>query len=82
MKFGEYKYVHEVGSKPEKLILCWFRDAAIVFFLSALLINPNRLIVNKISKIDVIVYGDYDQGVCRFPVIFHSYSIDLNTPCS
>ena len=30
LKFGEYKYYHEVGSKPE-YILFWIRDTVAVF---------------------------------------------------
>ena len=29
-QFGEYKYIHEIGSKPE-LILYWVRDSVAIF---------------------------------------------------
>ena len=29
-QFGEYKYIHEIGSKPE-LILYWIHDSTTIF---------------------------------------------------
>ena len=37
-QFGEYKYVHEVGSKPE-FILYWIRDSTAMFKKETSLLN-------------------------------------------
>ena len=67
-QFGEYKYVHKVGSNPEHM-LYWFRDSVAIFKnKTTLLINFNQLIVNEISRIDVIVRGNHYQGMFRFPM--------------
>ena len=67
-QFGKYKYVHEIGSKPE-LILYWVRDSVAIFKKkNSLLIKYNQLKVDKISRIDVIVDGDHGQGAFRFPI--------------
>ena len=40
-RFGEYKYIHEVGSKAE-LILYWIRDSTVIFKKEiSLLVKPN-----------------------------------------
>ena len=67
-QFDNYKYVHEVGSKPE-LILYLVRDFIAIFNKGiTLLIKSNQLIVNKISSIGVILGSDHSQGVLRFPM--------------
>ena len=67
-QFDNYKYVHEVGSKPE-LILYLVRDFIAIFNKGiTLLIKSNQLIVNKISSIGVILGSDHGQGVLRFPM--------------
>ena len=64
----EYKDVNEVGSKLE-LILYWVRDYVAIFKKeSILLINLNQLIVNEISRIDIIIGGYHGQGTFRFPI--------------
>ena len=66
--FGEYKYIYEIGSKPE-LILYWFRDSVAIFKKEiTLLINPNQLKINEISRVDVIVGGHHGQCAFRFPM--------------
>ena len=67
-KFGEYKYIHEIGSKPE-LILYSVRYSVAIFKKEiTLLIKSNILKVNDISRIDVIVGGDHGQDAFRFQV--------------
>ena len=67
-QFDNYKYVHEVGSKPE-LILYLVRDFIAIFNKGITsLIKSNQLIVNKISSIGVILGSDHGQGVLRFPM--------------
>ena len=67
-QFGEYKYTHELGSKPE-LIVYWVRDSSVMFNKEInLFINSNQLKFNEISRIDMIVGGDHGQGAFRFPV--------------
>ena len=42
-QFGEYKYLHEIGSKPE-LILYWVCDFVTIFKKEiTLLINSNKI---------------------------------------
>ena len=61
-QFVEYKYFHAIGSKPE-LILYWVRDSVVIFKKEiTLFINSNQIKINEISRIDVIVDGDHDQG--------------------
>ena len=65
-EFGEYKYIHEIGNKPE-LIVYWVCDSVEMFKKEiSLLINSNQLKINEISKIDVIVGDDHDRGAFRF----------------
>ena len=60
------KYVHKGGSKPE-LIWYWVRDSVVTFKkYTTLLIHLNQLIVNEISRIDVVVGGDHGQGAFIF----------------
>ena len=67
-QFGEYKYIHEIGSKPE-LILYWIRDSVAMFKKKiSLLINSNQIKINEISKVGVIVGGDHDQDAFRYPI--------------
>ena len=58
-KFGEYKYIHEVGSKPE-LILYWVHNFTTIFRKQiSLLVNSNILNLDDLSRIDVVIYGDH-----------------------
>ena len=67
-RFGEYKYIHEVGNKP-KFILYWIRDSTIIFKKEiSLLVKSNILNLDDISRIDVIISGDHGQGAFRFPM--------------
>ena len=67
-QFGIYKYIHEVGSKPE-LILYWIRDSTVIFKKEiCLLVKPNLLNLDDISRINVIMEGDHGQGAFRFPI--------------
>ena len=67
-QFGEYKYIHVVGSKPE-LILYWIRDFTAIFKKEvSLLVKSNLLKLDNISKIDVVIGGDRGQGTLRFPM--------------
>ena len=67
-QFGEYKYIHETGSKPE-MILYWVRDSTIIFKKQiSLLIKYNLIIIDDTSRIDVVVGGDPGQGAFRFPM--------------
>ena len=64
----EYKYIHEISSKPD-LILYWVRDSVAIFKKEiSLLINSIHLTVNEVSRIDVIDGGDHGQGAFRFPM--------------
>ena len=67
-KFGEYKYYHETGSKPEH-ILFWVRDTVAVFKKETqLLIESGDLDISNINRIDIVVGGDHGQGAFRFPI--------------
>ena len=68
LKFGEYKYYHEVGSKPE-YILFWIRDTVAVFKKETqLLIESGDINLSDIDIIDIVVGGDDGQGAFRFPM--------------
>ena len=65
-QFEEYKYIHELGSKP-KLMLYWVRDSVALFKKGiGLLIKSNHLKVDEISRIDVIVDGGHGQVFLDF----------------
>ena len=68
-QFGEYKYIHEVGSKPE-VILYWIRGSTAIFKKEiSLLVKSNMLNFDDISRIDVVIGGDDNgQGAFRFPM--------------
>ena len=66
-QFGEYKYIHEVSSKPE-LILYWIRNSTAIFKKEiSLLVKSNLLILDDISRIDVVIGGNHGQCAFRFP---------------
>ena len=66
--FGEYTYIHEVGSKPE-LILYWIRDFTAIFKKEiSLLVKYNILNLGDLSRIDVAIGGDHGQGAFRSPM--------------
>ena len=67
-QFGEYKYTHETSTKLES-ILYWVRDSTAIFKKEiSLLIKCILIIIDDISRIDVIVGGDHGQGAFRFSV--------------
>ena len=67
-QFGEYKYTHETGTKLES-ILYWVRDSTAIFKKEIrLLIKCKQIIIDNISRIDVVVGGDHGQGAFRFPM--------------
>ena len=67
-QFGEHKYIHEVGSKHE-LMLYWIRGSTATFKKEInLSVKSNLLNLDDISRIDVIIGGDYGQGTFRFPM--------------
>ena len=67
-QFGEYKYIHEVGSKPE-LIIYWIRDSTAMFKKEiSLFVKSNIWNLDNLSRIDVEIGGDHGQGVYRFPM--------------
>ena len=67
-QFSEYKYTHETGTQPES-ILYWVRDSTVIFKRDiSLLIKCNLMIIDDISRIDVVVGGDHGQGDLRFPM--------------
>ena len=67
-QFGEYKCIHEIGSKPE-LVLYWVQDVTTIFKKEiSLLIKCNLININDISRIDVTVGGYHGQGAFRFPM--------------
>ena len=67
-KFGEYKYYHEIGSKPEH-ILFWIRDIVAVFKKDTqLLIEFGGMNLSNINRIDIVVGGDHGQGAFLFPI--------------
>ena len=67
-KFGEDKYHHEIGSKPEN-ILFWIRNTVAVFKKETELpIESSDIEISDISRIDIVVGGDHSQGVFRFPM--------------
>ena len=58
-QFREYKYIHEIGSRPG-LFLYWIRDSVAIFKKEiSLLIKCNLIIIDDISRIDVVVGGDH-----------------------
>ena len=66
--FGEYKYIYEIGSKPE-LILYWVRNSTTIFKNEIrLLIKCNLINIDDISRIDIIIGGDHGQCAFRFPM--------------
>ena len=68
LKFGEYKYYHEVGSKPE-YILFWIRDTVAVFKKETRLsIESGDVNLSDIGRIDIVVGGDHGQRAFRFPM--------------
>ena len=57
--FGEYKYNHEKGSKPEH-ILFWVRDTVAVFKKETqLLIESSDIDISDINRIYIVVGGDH-----------------------
>ena len=67
-QFGEYKYTHETGTKPES-ILYWVRDSTAIFKKEiSLWIKFNLTINDDVSRTDVVVGGDHGQGTFRFPM--------------
>ena len=61
-KFGEYKYYHEKGRKPEH-ILFWIRDTVAVFKKETqLLIESGDIDIFDINIIHIVVGGDHGQG--------------------
>ena len=65
---GEYKYIHEVGSKPE-LNLYWIRESTAIFKKEiSLLVKSTLLNLDDISRINLIIGGDHGQGAFRFPL--------------
>ena len=67
-KFGEYKYYHEIGSKPEH-ILFWIRDTVATFKKETqLLIESSHIDLSDIDRIDTVGGGDHGQGAFRFPM--------------
>ena len=70
-KFGEYKYYHEIGSKPEH-ILFWIRDTVTVFKKETQLLiesgDINLSNIDRIDRIDIVVGGNHGKGVFRFPM--------------
>ena len=66
-KFGEYKYYHETGSKPEHFFLV--RDTVAVFQKETqLLIESDNIDVSDTDRTDKVVDGDHGQGAFRFPM--------------
>ena len=60
--------MYDIGSKSE-LIVYLVRDSVAIFKKEiSLLINSNQLIVSEISRIDIIVCVDYDQGTFQFSI--------------
>ena len=67
-QFGEYKYTHETGTKPES-IFYWVRDSTAIFKKEiSLLIKFHVMNVDDISRIDVTVCGGHGQCSFRFPM--------------
>ena len=67
-QFGQNKYTHETGTKPES-ILYWVWDSTAIFKKEiSLLIKCNLIIIDNISRINVVVGGDHGQGTFRFPM--------------
>ena len=65
---GEYKYIHEVGSKPE-LTLYWIRESTAIFKKEiSLLVKSTLINLDDISRINLIIGGDHGQGAFRFPL--------------
>ena len=66
LKFGEYNYYHEIGSKPEH-ILFWIRDIVAIFKKEIqLLIESCDINLSGIDIIDIVIGGDHGQGSFRF----------------
>ena len=67
-KFGEYKYYHEIGSKPEH-ILFWIRDTIAVFKKETqLLTKSGDINLSNIDRTDIVVAGDHGHGAFQFPI--------------
>ena len=67
-QFGEYKYYHEIESKPEHISF-WIRDTVAVFKEGTqLLIKSDDINLSDIDRIDIVVGGDHGQGSFRFPI--------------
>ena len=67
-KFGEYKYYHETGSKPEH-VLFWVRDTVAVDKKETqLLIDSGDIDLADIDRIHIVVGGDHGQRAFRFPM--------------
>ena len=66
--FGEYKYYHEIGIKPEH-ILFQIRDTVAIFKkVTQLLIESSDINLSDIDRIDIVVDGDHGQRIFRFPM--------------
>ena len=65
-KFGEYRYYHQIGSKPEH-ILFWVRDTVAVFKKETwLLVESSNIKLSNIDRIDIVVCGYHGQEASRF----------------
>ena len=66
-QFGEYKYIHEVGSKPE-VILYWIRYFTAILKKEICILGKSSMLNgDNLLKIDVVIGGDHGQGTFRFP---------------
>ena len=66
-QFGEYKYTHETGTKPES-ILYWVRDSTAIFKKEISLLIKYNLTIDDTSRIDAVVGGDHGQGAFGIPI--------------
>ena len=58
-QFGIYKYIHEVGSRPE-VVLYWIRYFTAIFKTEiSILVKSNMLNSDNLSRIDVVIGGDF-----------------------